>query len=262
MKRAERLAAIIELLAASDGVEVDELVDSLGISAATARRDLDALAEQRLLTRTRGGAAPLSVAYELPLRYKNHQRTAEKQRIARMAAQMIPTGSVVGLTGGTTTTAIAAALAMRTDAVPSSGLYAFTVVTNSVNIAAQLATRPSLKIVVTGGVLNARSYELVGGYAEQVLRGLTIDVAFIGVNGIDAEVGATTHDEREAAANRLMAARARQAVVVADSSKIGRAAFAVMGGPERFPILLTDAGITPEQRAEFVERGYDVRIAE
>jgi DeoR family transcriptional regulator of aga operon len=179
-----------------------------------------------------------------------------------MAAQMIPIGSVVGLTGGTTTTAIAAALAMRTDAAPSSALYAFTVVTNSVNIAAQLATRPSLKIVVTGGVLNARSYELVGGYAEQVLRGLTIDVAFIGVNGIDAEVGATTHDEREAAANRLMAARARQAVIVADSSKIGRTAFAVMGGPERFPILLTDAGITPEQRAELGERGYDVRVVE
>jgi DeoR family transcriptional regulator of aga operon len=262
VNRSERLAAIIELLAASDGVEVDELVETLGVSAATARRDLDALAEQRLLTRTRGGAAPLSVAYELPLRYKNHQRTAEKQRIARMAAQMIPIGSVVGLTGGTTTTAIAAALAMRTDAAPSSALYAFTVVTNSVNIAAQLATRPSLKIVVTGGVLNARSYELVGGYAEQVLRGLTIDVAFIGVNGIDAEVGATTHDEREAAANRLMAARARQAVIVADSSKIGRTAFAVMGGPERFPILLTDAGITPEQRAELGERGYDVRVVE
>ncbi|MDL9978973.1 DeoR/GlpR family DNA-binding transcription regulator [Microbacterium sp. ASV49] len=261
MKRADRLAAIIELLAASDGVEVDELVESLGISAATARRDLDALAEQRLLTRTRGGAMPLSVAYELPLRYKNHQRTAEKQRIARMAAHMIPAGSVVGLTGGTTTTAIAAALAMRSDAAAASP-YAFTVVTNSVNIAAQLATRPDLKIVVTGGVLNSRSYELVGGYAEQVLRGLTIDVAFIGVNGIDAETGATTHDEREAATNRLMAARARQSVVVADSSKIGRTAFAVMGGPERFPIILTDAGITPAQRAALVERGYDVRIAE
>jgi DeoR family transcriptional regulator of aga operon len=262
VKRADRLAAIIELLAASDGVEVDELVDTLGISPATARRDLDALAEQRLLTRTRGGAAPLSVAYELPMRYKNHQRTTEKQRIARMAAHMIPVGSVVGLTGGTTTTAIAAALALRTDAAAANGLYDFTVVTNSVNIAAQLATRPSLKIVVTGGVLNARSYELVGGYAEQVLRGLTIDVAFIGVNGIDPEIGATTHDEREAAANRLMAARARQAVVVADSSKIGRSAFAVMGGPERFPIILTDAGITPAQRADLVERGYDVRIAE
>jgi DeoR family transcriptional regulator of aga operon len=262
VKRAERLAAIIELLAASDGVEVEELVDSLGISAATARRDLDALAEQRLLTRTRGGAVPLSVAYELPLRYKNHQRTTEKQRIAHLAATMIPVGSVVGLTGGTTTTAIAAALALRTDEAPSSAPNAFTIVTNSVNIAAQLATRPNLKIVVTGGVLNTRSYELVGGYAEQVLNGLTIDVAFIGVNGIDAEAGATTHDEREAAANRLMAARAREAVIVADSSKIGRTAFAVMGGPERFPIIVTDAGITAAQREALVERGYDVRVAE
>jgi len=82
------------------------------------------------------------------------------------------------------------------------------------------------------------------------------------VNGIDAVVGATTHDEREAAANRLMAARARHAVIVADSGKIGRTSFAVMGGPDRFPILLTDAGITADQRAALTERGYDVRVAD
>src|SRR5690606_23371226 len=108
-------------------VSVDELVERLEASAATIRRDLDSLAEQRLLTRTHGGAVAQSVAYELPVKYKSHRRTHEKDVIARAASALVTTGSVVGLSGGTTTTAIAAALAARDD------LGEFTVVTNAVN---------------------------------------------------------------------------------------------------------------------------------
>ena len=83
-----------------------------------------------------------------------------------------------------------------------------TVVTNAINIAAQLAMRPQIKIVVTGGVVHARSYELVGPYTDVVLESVTLDIAFIGVNGIDPVFGPTMHDEREAAVNSLMARRA------------------------------------------------------
>lgn len=250
MKRASRLTAILDLLAAQGEVTVDELVEQLDASPATARRDLDSLAEQRLLTRTHGGAVAQSVAYELPIRYKSHQRTHEKEVIARAASELVTTGAVVGLSGGTTTTAIAAALAARAD------LGEFTVVTNAVNIAAQLATRPDIKVVVTGGVIHSRSYELVGPFVEQLLSGIRLDIAFIGVNAISAEDGASTHDEREAAVNRMMASRADRAVIVADSSKIGAAAFAHVGGVELFPTVITDAAAP-----ELVDAGYEVIIA-
>ncbi|MDH5166922.1 DeoR family transcriptional regulator, partial [Microbacterium sp. RD02] len=77
MKRAARLHAILDLLAADGEVTVEELVERFGASPATTRRDLDSLAEQRLLTRTHGGAVAQTVAYELPLRYKSHLRTHE-----------------------------------------------------------------------------------------------------------------------------------------------------------------------------------------
>ncbi|WP_314097945.1 DeoR/GlpR family DNA-binding transcription regulator [Microbacterium foliorum] len=255
MKRAARLNAILDRLAADGEVNVDELVDRFGASAATTRRDLDALAEQRLLTRTHGGAVAHSVAYELPIRYKSHQRTQQKESIAQAAAALVAPGMVVGLSGGTTTTAIAAALAARDDLAVGPGI---TVVTNAVNIAAQLATRPDIKVVVTGGVIHSRSYELVGPFVEQLLRGVRLDIAFIGVNGMDAAAGATTQDEREAAVNRMMAERARRAVVVTDSSKLGTVAFAAVGGAELFPVLLTDDGADAATLADLRAAGYEV----
>lgn len=258
MKRAARLHAILDLLAADGEVTVDDLVERFGASAATTRRDLDSLAEQRLLTRTHGGAVAHSVAYELPIRYKSHLRTQQKESIAQAAAALVTPGMVVGLSGGTTTTAIAAALAARDDLATGPGI---TVVTNAVNIAAQLATRPDIKVVVTGGVIHSRTYELVGPFVEQLLRGVRLDMAFIGVNGIDAAAGASTQDEREAAVNRMMAERARRAVVVTDSSKIGTVAFAAVGGAELFPVLLTDDGADAAALADLRAAGYEVVVA-
>ncbi|WP_449407235.1 DeoR/GlpR family DNA-binding transcription regulator [Microbacterium maritypicum] len=258
MKRAARLNAILDLLAADGEVGVDDLVARFGASPATTRRDLDSLAEQRLLTRTHGGAVAQTIAYELPIRYKSHLRTQQKDSIAQTAAALVTPGMVVGLSGGTTTTAIAAALAAREDLSSGTGI---TVVTNAVNIAAQLATRPDIKVVVTGGVIHSRSYELVGPFVEQLLRGIRLDIAFIGVNGMDADAGATTQDEREAAVNRMMAERATRAVVVTDSSKLGRVAFAAVGGAELFPVLLTDDGATPADLAALRAAGYEVVAA-
>jgi DeoR family transcriptional regulator, aga operon transcriptional repressor len=255
MNRAARLSAILDLLAEQGAVSVDKLTGQFASSQATIRRDLDSLAEQRLLTRTHGGAVAQSVAYELPVRYKSHLRTLEKERISLAATSLVLPDSVVGLSGGTTTTTLAAALAARDD------LSDITVVTNAVNIAAQLATRPYIKVVVTGGVIHSRSYELVGPFVEQLLGGIQLDIAFIGVNGIDASGGATTHDEREAAVNRMMGQRARHAVIVADSSKIGRTAFAHIGAADLFTSVITDDGAGSADVAALSEAGYKVILA-
>lgn len=261
MNRAERLNAVLDLLAESGQVEVEDIVAKLDVSAATARRDLDALASQQLLTRTRGGAVGQSVAYDLPIRYKREQHAPEKLRIAQAASALVPRGAVVGLCGGTTSTAVATVLGSRPDLMEPSPHPNLTVVTNAINIAAQLVMRPQIKTVVTGGVVHARSYELVGPYSDVVLEKITMDIAFIGVNGIDPLVGATVHDEGEASVNSLMARRATRAVVVADSSKIGRKAFATLGGPKLLTTLITDDGITADQRAAFVEAGFEVIVA-
>src|ERR1700756_2549464 len=111
MRQAERLAAILERLSENGGVGVAELTSQLNTSAATVRRDLQLLEEQRLLSRTHGGAVAHGVLYELPLRYRSARHGEEKRRIAGCAAERVEEGMVVGLTGGTTTTEVARAVA-------------------------------------------------------------------------------------------------------------------------------------------------------
>lgn len=220
MSRDARWKALLELLVERGRLDVEEAATELEVSAATIRRDFDRLAEQQMLVRTRGGAVVHGVSYELPLRYKTARRASEKQRVAQAVAALVAPGEAVGLTGGTTTTEVARALAVRADL--ASGTPALTVVTNALNIANELAVRPQFKIVVTGGVARAQSYELIGPLADGVLGQVTLDVAVLGVVAFDVAHGAAAHDEAEAAINRLLCERAERVVVAADSSKLGR----------------------------------------
>src|SRR5262245_39763495 len=199
MRQAERLSAIMERLAADGSVDVTDLVGHLGVSPATARRDLQLLEDQRMLNRTHGGAVARDLWYELPLRYKAARYEGEKRRIAVEAATRVADGAVVGFTGGTTTTEVARAIVDR---------RRITVVTNALNIAGELAIRADVKLVVTGGTARSESYELVGPVAEQALERLNLDVAFVGVDGISVDAGLTTHHEIEAHTNRTMIERA------------------------------------------------------
>jgi DeoR family transcriptional regulator, aga operon transcriptional repressor len=233
VRQTERLALILESVAADRTVGVAALAERLDVSTATIRRDLELLQEQRLLSRTHGGAVAQGVLYELPLRYKGARHPDEKRRIAAAFATRIRDGMAVGLTGGTTCTEVARALVDR---------QRLTVVTNALNIASELAVRPNLRLVVTGGTARPESYELVGPMADQSLEGLHLDVACIGVDGIDAVAGCTTHHEVEAATDLALIERARQVVVAADASKIGRVAFAQICPLDRVDTLITDRG--------------------
>jgi DeoR/GlpR family transcriptional regulator of sugar metabolism len=201
------------------------------------------------------------VSYDLPLRYKTARRAPEKQRIGRAAAALVAPGSAVALNGGTTTSEVARELATRPDLQDGSDGASVTVVTNAMNIANELAVRQHIKIVVTGGVARAQSYELLGPFANLVLAELTLDWAILGVNGLDARVGATAHHEGEASINHLMATRAEQVMIVADSSKLGHRAFARVCRPEDIAVLVTDRDATPDTLAPFTERGIRVITA-
>lgn len=247
----QRLGAILEDLSDGGAVDVSALSQRLGASPATIRRDLVFLDEQRLLTRTHGGAVAQGVAYELPLRYKAGRRQDEKRRIAAEAASRVSEGMAIGLTGGTTTTEVARAI------VAVDGL---TVVTNALNIASELAIRRNLKLVVTGGWARSESYELVGPLAEASLAGFNLDIAFLGVDGIAAEAGLTTHHDIEAHTNQALMEHAGSIVVVADGSKVGRLAFARICPLNAVNELITDGSADSVAVEAIIEAGVAVTI--
>ncbi|HZC63210.1 MAG TPA: DeoR/GlpR family DNA-binding transcription regulator [Streptosporangiaceae bacterium] len=261
MTRYRRWNELLELLAAAGQLQVEEAAKALGVSEATVRRDLDELARQQMLTRIRGGAVAQGVTYDLPLRYKSERHPSEKQRIAAVAAGLVRPGQITGLNGGTTTTEVARALATRSDLNSQVPSPAVTVVTNALNIATELAVRQHIKIVTTGGVARPQSYELTGPLATGVLEQVALDVAILGVDGIDAVAGATAHHEGEASINRLMARQAAKVVIAADSSKVGRRAFARICTAREIDVLVTDAGIAAEDAARLEDAGVDVVTA-
>jgi DeoR family transcriptional regulator, aga operon transcriptional repressor len=258
VRQAERLSAILERLSMDGSLGVTNLSTALEVSAATIRRDLQLLERQRLLSRTHGGAVPQGVLYELPLRYKSARFQEQKLRIAREAASRVMEAWAIGLTGGTTTTEVARALAVRGDL--ASGAPALTIVTNALNIAAELAVRPNLKLIVTGGVARSASYELIGPLAEATLEGLNVDLAFVGVDGLDPAAGLTTHHEIEAAVNNALIARARHAIAVADSSKLGQTALARICPVSAVDELITDAGADRSLVAALEDGGLTVTV--
>jgi DeoR family transcriptional regulator of aga operon len=254
----ERWNALLEIIARDGRLEVETAASELDVSTATIRRDLDRLAQQQMVTRTRGGATANNVSYDLPLRYKTARHATEKERIARAAAALVRPGAVVGLNGGTTTTEVARALATRADLHADGGEQALTVVTNALNIANELTVRQHVKIVVTGGVVRPQSYELTGPLGTLLLEQLTLDHLFLGVDAVSAAVGATAYNEGEASINQLMVARSRQVVVVADSSKLGRHAFARICEIKQVDVVITDSGADARVAAEFVDAGVQV----
>jgi DeoR family transcriptional regulator, aga operon transcriptional repressor len=255
VSRYQRWNDLLDLLPGDGQLTVTEAARALGVSQATIRRDMDQLARQQLVSRTRGGVIAGHVSYDLPLRYKTARHAPEKQRIGRAAAALVTTGAAVALNGGTTTSEVARALATRPD------LQAVTVVTNAMNIANELAVRQHIKIVVTGGVTRSQSYELIGPFATLVLEQLALDWAILGVDALDPVAGATAHHEGEASINHLMATRAAQVMIVADASKLGQRAFARVCTVDEIDVIVTDQDAEPAALTAFTERGIQVVTA-
>lgn len=245
-----RLRIILDKVAQDNSVDVDELVAELGVSAATIRRDLDKLADQRLVERRHGGAVAVSGLYELPLRYRN-ARSEDKRRIAEAAVRHVPAGARVALNGGTTTTEVGRVLAERTD---------LTVVTNAINIAAELAVRPDIRVIMTGGVARAASYELTGPLAEDTLSQINVEIAFLGVDGFTAAAGTTTQNEIEARTDRVMAGRAQRVIVVTDGSKIGRTALAQIIDASAVDLLITTADADDAELTAIADRDVQTEL--
>lgn len=259
-KTDKRAKEILRILLQQGKTSVEELTERFATSSASVRRDLVRLEERGLVHRTHGGAmlaeqAGSHVIWE-PFRFDAsfHERedrfAPEKQRIAHAAAAMVRDNETIGFTAGTTTTHVARCLRHR------SGLH---IVTNAVNIGMELSSSTGLDTTLTGGCMRwAGAFSLIGPTALEMLSVVLMDRVFVGVCGIDPDRGATTIEADEAAVFRAMARRARQVVVVADSSKVGMTSPAVICPVEDIDVLITDDGIAEEAVQAFVLGGVQV----
>jgi len=234
----ERRQHILSLIQNEGRVLVGDLSRNLGISQITIRKDLEYLQSKGLVQRTHGGALRIqsSALFDPSLQEKQKQHSQEKQRIAEAAAKMVEDSQCVMLDSGTTTTAIAHELRRFSQ---------LTVITNAVNIAAELAST-NLEVILIGGSLRKNSFSLVGPLAEDVLEEMHADILFLGVDGFDPEVGLTTPNFLESRVNRAMVKASRRVVAVCDSTKFNRRSLSRIVPPSAVHCVITDRGLSNE----------------
>lgn len=238
MYAAERQQRIIDRARSDGRVEVAALAEELEVTPETVRRDLTTLERHGVLRRVHGGAIPLeSLGFEPRLNVRQERYTAEKERIAKAALDELPSEGTVLLDSGSTTQLLAEQLPFDRE---------LTVVTNSVAIAAAVAQRENLAVFLLGGRIRGRTLASVGEWTTDALRSISVDVAFVGTNGLTVRRGLTTPDQAEAAVKRAMVTAARRVVVLCDHSKFGTDHFSQVAPLELVDTVITDTGLDEE----------------
>jgi DeoR/GlpR family transcriptional regulator of sugar metabolism len=242
MLAGQRQNLILEAVNRNGGAKVSDLVELLGVSDMTVRRDITVLDRRGLVARVHGGATAVDrrSTEEPGFAVKSGLQTVEKAGIAALAASLVKPGDSVALSAGTTTYQIA----LELSSVPD-----LTVVTNSVPVAETLhrAAHSDMTVVLTGGV-RTPSDALVGPVAVAALRTLNVDWLFLGVHGFEERAGLTTPNLVEAETNRALIDSARRVVVAADSTKWGVVGLSSIARLNEVHYLVTDDGLDPEAR--------------
>jgi DeoR family transcriptional regulator, aga operon transcriptional repressor len=250
--RREKILSIVEQ---HGFARVSQLSRFLGVSEVTVRADLDVLAESHIIQRVHGGAVAglRSRALERPFEQAMLTSVEEKKRIGRAAAQLVRSDNAVILDVGTTTTAVARALAVRED------IRDVVIITNALNIALEFEKAiPRFTVIVTGGTLRPQQHSLVAPMADMLFDRMQADIAFIGCTGVDRTVGITNANVPEADMKRRMLETAHRGVIVADSMKLGVTQLSRVAPISDVDTLITGAAADPARLRELREAGLEI----
>jgi len=246
----ERQQQIIQRARQDGRVDVGGLATGLSVTPETIRRDLTVLERQGLLRRVHGGAIPIErIGFEPQLAVRTEHMAEEKARIAKAALAELPTEGAILLDAGSTTQRLAELLPTDRE---------LTVITNALPIAQLLASRLSVTVITLGGRVRGRTLAEVDAIAVRTLEGFSVDVAFLGTNGISVERGLTTPDLAEAEIKRTMCRNARRRVLLADHTKVGNDTLCSFADVTDIDVFITDTGLDDELAAELETAGLTV----
>ena len=232
---------------------MEQLAEKLGVTLQTVRRDVQRLADAGLLARFHGGARiPSSTTENIAHQQRESLNAEGKARIARAVAGHVPNGCSLILNIGTTTEAIAKALLRH------SGLR---VITNNLNVAAILSGNPDCEVIVVGGVVRRLDRGIVGEAAVDFIQQFKVDIALIGISGIESDGSLRDYDYREVKVAQAIIAHSREVWLSADSSKFNRPAMVELANLTQIDRLFTDAPPPPPFPALLREANVQCEIA-
>jgi len=240
---------IIEHVLSKKSVRVNELSDIFNVSLATIRRDLSQIEEQGLIQRVHGGAILIEDVDEPPILNRKNKQSEAKRRIGSAAADLVNDHETIIITSGTTTEAMVPFL---------TGKNGLTVITNTINIASQLARYPHISVVVLGGWLRHSEFSMHGHITDQALQDLHADKLFHGIFGLDPEFGLTGTDMQEVQTDRKILSAAQQLIILADHTKFGVIGQIRLSSLENVDLIITDNQTPEHYISSLIQKGVRV----
>ncbi|HEY4155704.1 MAG TPA: DeoR/GlpR family DNA-binding transcription regulator [Puia sp.] len=245
---------ILERINREGSVSVLELCKELKVSSVTIRKDLKLLENKNLLFRTHGGAnATNPYTIDRPVNEKEKLQSGEKNRIGAAAAKLVQPNDSLIIASGTSVLAMAKKIQS-----PEST----TIITSALNVALELIKHPNIEVILLGGMLRKSSSSVTGPYAQNILNDFFCTKLFLGVDGIDLDLGLTTTSSMEAQLNRQMIAASQKIIVLTDSTKFGKRGFGRICNLEEIDQIITDSGIPEHYKKTLESMGIEITIIE
>jgi DeoR family fructose operon transcriptional repressor len=249
----ERKHMIVDIINREVKTTVAELCERFSVSPATIRNDLRELEFAGLLKRTHGGAiSNRKASFELNSYQKEVENIDKKTAIGRAAAQYVQDGDVIAVDTGTTMFEFVKAIAADKN---------IKVVTNDLQIAVYLERFSDIDTILAGGMVRRNFHSTVGPVAVEAIKGFNVDRSFMAANGVHPARGITAPNIDQAQVKEALVAAADEVILLADSSKLGKASFVKFAELAQVDLLITDSGISAETLSELEQMGINVEVA-
>lgn len=255
----QRYKEISNVLEREGSIKTSALCTLLGISRETVRRDLETMESRNLLKRIHGGAMSVEISQDKDSFYtsfsKRQMENPElKELIASKAVTYIREGQAIALDSGTTALALAKAIRNK--------FTSLTVVTNSLAVANELSDAQGISLVMTGGIYRPDEEAFVSDIATLIFSKINVDTFFLTTCGISVERGITYPRMDEILVQNKMMEAAEQTIVITDSSKLGTNSLVRMCGIDQISMIITDAGVSDQQKRAFENAGVQIVVSE
>ena len=246
----ERQTQIVDYLKENKRISVKSICSIFSISEATARRDLEELAQNGKIQRVRGGAIALEKSPpELSILIREDEQKEEKQRIGKAAAGLVKTGDTVFLGSGTTVLEVARCLCDHQE---------LTIITNSLPVINTMVGQPGIKLIIVGGILRDSELSFIGHIAEKALLEVRADKVIMGARAISLENGLTNDYLNETLTDRAIIKSSERVILVVDHTKCGSVSTAFLAPLNDIDTLVTDSNTDPDFIQSLKEIGIHV----
>jgi len=242
MLKFDRHMLILDALEKEGTVSLSHLMKITETPRLSIQRDLKELETKQKLKRVHGGAILVDSAHRgLPKKIREHEKVAVKKALCKCALQFIHKNDTICIDASTTCSYL---LTYMPD-IP------LNVITPALESFRDLACKQNVTAVLSGGIMNKDTQNLVGSLTIDVIKKFSYSTCFISADGFDCNRGSLELDCEESMVKKSMIDVSEQVIVLIDSSKLSNTKGIVTCPVEKITRIITNKSMNISWPEEF-----------